>query len=578
MSKIKLLKKFNPYLIFVILIIFCVHQYGLQKICGFTLYPDEFGYWASAADAVGYDWSEVASMGSYYSFGYSLILIPLLKFFHGGVTAYHTAITINMICMSMGMLLICKLMKAIFPNISDVKNILISGIAVMYPPWIFYMQMTLAESLLMLLFIVITYLLVRLAQKPGIITAVLLAIMFVYSYSVHMRMAGVVLAAMFVLILWGLNHSTAGKHMLVLLAVLVLSGAIFLLIQRSVILNVFTYADEESLAVNSYGSQMWKIRDILSLRGSINFAGEMLGKIYYLGLSSFGLFYWTFMWSIKETIHLITNTVKRKKCYASGYLAAFLILSVLAEVLISSIFMHGSVSIDSVIYGRYTEFMLPVMIAIGIACIYRSKQPFRGILLIAVLSGIITPIIILYIKANHMEGIKEYFVSGISYVMRENSFDVKVSLWQSWLIGSVLMLVITELIYMSKRIKNVPWLLGGILTMEILLGFRICTYNTYRVNEIIYPDLAIAEQIMEEINEQDEVVYLDEGIAQYIDFQQMQMPELSIHVIKETELPAEDTPGRFLIVYHDSKYQEQFDKSYDRKLISPSFILYYNEA
>ena len=110
------LKKDHIVLVFIILIIFSVFQYGIQKIYGFTLYPDEFGYWSSAANAVGYDWSEAASMGSYYSYGYSLILIPILKLFSGGVRAYRAAIAVNMLLMCAGVLLLWKISLKVFPQ------------------------------------------------------------------------------------------------------------------------------------------------------------------------------------------------------------------------------------------------------------------------------------------------------------------------------------------------------------------------------------------------------------------------------------------------------------------------------
>ena len=117
----------NPYFLFIALLIFCIFQYGIRKICGFTMYPDEFGYWASAAEAAGYDWSEVASLGSYYSFGYSLILLPILKLFGGGVLAYRAAIAVNMLCMLGGMLLLLGLMKKLFPYLTRDRNIFICG-------------------------------------------------------------------------------------------------------------------------------------------------------------------------------------------------------------------------------------------------------------------------------------------------------------------------------------------------------------------------------------------------------------------------------------------------------------------
>ena len=146
-------KKINSYLLFILLIIFGVYQFGIGKICGFTMVPDEFGYWASAAKNVGYDWSEVASLGSYYSFGYSFLLTPILWLFRDGVMAYRAAVTVNMILMCVGMFLICGITRRLFPETDQTKRIFVGGIAVFYPVWIFNMQMTMAEALIMFLFV-----------------------------------------------------------------------------------------------------------------------------------------------------------------------------------------------------------------------------------------------------------------------------------------------------------------------------------------------------------------------------------------------------------------------------------------
>ncbi len=97
---------FFQYLLLFAVLIFCIHQYSIHKIFGFSLYPDEFGYWASAAGWVGYDWSGAASIGSYYSFGYSLVLAPILKLCRDGVLAYRVAVTVNMLlqCICIGLL------------------------------------------------------------------------------------------------------------------------------------------------------------------------------------------------------------------------------------------------------------------------------------------------------------------------------------------------------------------------------------------------------------------------------------------------------------------------------------------
>lgn len=111
------ISKSAVYLLFIILLCFCLCQYGLQRLFGFSLFPDEFGYWAPAAEMLGWDWSESVSLGSYYSFGYSLILTPVLYFVKDSITAYRTAVVLNMILMCAGLCLLYSLMRMLFPEL-----------------------------------------------------------------------------------------------------------------------------------------------------------------------------------------------------------------------------------------------------------------------------------------------------------------------------------------------------------------------------------------------------------------------------------------------------------------------------
>ena len=58
----------NIFLYVGIIIAIACFLYGIFGVFGFSAYPDEFGYWAPAAAIFGYDWSEITSLGSYYSY------------------------------------------------------------------------------------------------------------------------------------------------------------------------------------------------------------------------------------------------------------------------------------------------------------------------------------------------------------------------------------------------------------------------------------------------------------------------------------------------------------------------------
>ena len=60
-----------------LLIIFSVGVWKCWELNRIYIIGDEFGYWANASYMAGLDWGSVASVNSYYSFGYSILLVPL---------------------------------------------------------------------------------------------------------------------------------------------------------------------------------------------------------------------------------------------------------------------------------------------------------------------------------------------------------------------------------------------------------------------------------------------------------------------------------------------------------------------
>ncbi len=571
------IKEVNKYLIFILLLIFCVFEYGIEKICGFTIYPDEFGYWASAARAVGYDWAEVASLGSYYSFGYSLVLTPLLKLFPDGVSAYRAAIAVNFLFMCIGQALLMDVIKRCFSQITVSRKILIAGIAVLYPPLIFFSQMTLAESFLFLLFVLCTWLFIRLLSDPRIITVVMLAAVLVYMYAVHMRTIGIVIACMITLFLWGMSRSGGRRLLLVFSGIMIITGAAFLAVKGNVISQVFTHTDAAELAINGYGSQWGKFRRAFCGKGIPFLLIGLMGKAFYLEAASFGTFFFALVWAVRETFFLFIHIKRKETCQLHDLMGCFFFLSVMGELLISTIYMYDSQAVDCLIYGRYNDFLIPMLMVFGIGAMYQSRYLFRKVLLHCAISGMMIPFLIFYINNRHMEGIRGYFAAGISYLLDEECFIPSQFLWKAWLLGCIFAILMALAVWLGRRFRNTDWALIGMIVIEILLGNRLSAQYTYRVNEVLFSDLMITETIEKE-DGQGEVVYLNENQSPYIDFQQMQLGDRSIKVITEEDIDDLLFEGRFLIVDRHSRFQEGLKKKYDRQIVTSTFALYYNKS
>lgn len=558
-----------------IMVIFCIYEYGVQKICGFTMYPDEFGYWASAASAVGYDWSEIASLGSYYSFGYSLILIPILKVFSDGIRAYRAAVFINMLLMCVGFLLFEKLIEKIFPDTKTGVRVLISGAAVLYPAWIFYMQMTMAEAVLMSVFALTVYLFYRFMESRKMFLAIASPALLVYGYNVHMRTVGVVIACVIVCLYCLIRDKGNKKAIFIWFGTLALLLGLSFYLKDLTISTVYYFAEENTLAANDYGSQWGKIVGIFTFAGMGKFMWSVLGKLYYLGLASFGTFYWALAWCVKESICLFR--AKRKEIQPRQWLALFVFLAVAGQTMISSIYMYDTGIIDNLVYGRYNELFVPVTIMIGIVVMSRSRVLVPVTMLIGTVLGVITFLLLYVIEQGNMSGIRGYHVAGISYLLRENMVDVRAFFWHTWLLEFGLMLLVCVFVCLGRWRTGTWWLYTGVLAIEIAAGLQISNHYTHQANNTNYENLMIAEKLQENKGDNIDILYLDEGFDPFVDFLQMQIPKETIHVIKDNELSSLDGRNYIVITDVETEQDKVLKDKFDKKISTNMFCLYYNQ-
>lgn len=84
------------------------------------------------------------------------------------------------------------------------------------------------------------------------------------------------------------------------------------------------------------------------------------------------------------------------------WISLFLLLAMTGEILIGSIYIYGSNTVDTLIYGRYDEFLMPVFLLAGIIAIDRSRQIFKGILAIGICTVLEVPILLNAIEAGKM--------------------------------------------------------------------------------------------------------------------------------------------------------------------------------
>ena len=577
MLKNQIINKVNLHLLLIVLVIICIYEYGIQKICGFTMYPDEFGYWASAASVVGYNWSETASLGFYYSFGYSLILVPILVIIRDGVMAYRAAVFINMLLMCISVFLFGKIIEKVFPATKNSVKILIGGAAVLYPAWIFYMQMTMVESVLMFVFSLDIYLFYKFMENKKVSAAIALAVVLIFGYCVHMRMIGILISGVLVCLCRLIGEKGNKKVFFIWFGIIMLLFEITLYLKNLTITTVFSFVGEDVLAVNDYGGQWGKFAEIFTFIGMKKLICGVVGKLYYLGLASFGTFYWAFVWCLNESIQLIRQMVRKEDVHPRQWLALFLFLAVTGQVLISSIYMYDTDVIDCLVYGRYNELLVPVMILIGIIAMSKSRFLIRMTMLMGMVLGGITALLLHVINQENMSDIRGYHVAGISYLLQGSNQDVRLFFWHTWLLGLGLIMLVCAFVWLGSRWASTWWLYAGILVIEIAAGLQINNHYTYQVNYTNYDNMMIAEALQERRGEDIDILYLDEDHLPFVDFLQMQIPEKTIHVITEDELSCLGEGKNYMVITDaETKQSSVLKEQFDREIRTSVFCLYYN--
>ncbi len=563
MDETKKLQKKNTILFGLFLC--CILLYGIGRIYGFVLYPDEFGYWASAARVLGYDWTEIASLGSYYSYGYSLLLIPILLFVPNPIVAYRVAVVVNVFLLFLTFIVLIRIGQRFVADKNKTLLTYMAAIAVFYPTWLLYMQTTLAEILIVFLFSLVCYLFLRYLEQETIGRLCLLVAASFYLYTVHMRTVAVLIAALLVVGLKFVRDKMSVRQICIFLLVII-AGFGLLSGMKALIQNtVYSHADVQALAWNDYAGQWNKLASLFTLAGFKEFLISLIGKIYYLGLASFGLFYFGIYYLVRKR---------------QGYFFLFLLLSVTGEILIGALYTKGYGRADGLLYGRYDEHILPVIMMLGIYQLWLISKNIKRCLIIAagMIGGSfsITFLIEMVLLKHQMDDIHGgYFIAGMSYLLRYIDFEPENYFWKACLLNSLFIVLCIGVVCLIRRIRGLQWLFFLLIGLEIYLGLSLSEQYVYRYNCTTYGNTKLAEILEEKSEEGKRIVsYGNNGDDAFISSIQFILRDTKITLLMEQDMLKNDD-----LVIISSKQQdvEFLEEKYAECEAYGSFWLYYTD-
>ena len=217
------------------LVIFLLAVYRLSDTGQPILFNDEIGYWSNSAFLMGDDWTSVTGRINYYSYGYSLLLIPLRMmadvFYWGWSGLYHAAIVLNGLFLVMSYLIALKLAKRYLTGMNTFVRTAACFTICTYSSYIVYAHIAWTECALLFFFWVFLYVMMRMTDRPSVWNHAAFAVVSFYLYTVHQRALGIVVTAVLIVLCMRLMRMNRLRDTAVFLGSMYLCGLIHAMIK-----------------------------------------------------------------------------------------------------------------------------------------------------------------------------------------------------------------------------------------------------------------------------------------------------------------------------------------------------------
>lgn len=538
-----------------VLAVFIISIWYLKENYSLKVWGDEFGYWQSAAFLTGKDWSSVASTNSYYGFGFGILLAPIMLLFgHDAMLMMHAALVMEALMLSSCVFAAYLCVNYFNAEIKGIMRALIAFVPVVYPSNILYVNMTMAEILIVTLIWWYTYVVLRFIRDKKFSEAVTLIVMSVYMYSVHQRTIAI-MAISLALIVWMYREKLFTKKLLIVLALLACGLLAVFVFKDKYTQVMYSQTSEAAYEANNLAGQSSKVVNILTTwDGFCKFLQSIIGKFYYVSAASFTL---AVLGMIYCGQRLWECVVKKAKA-DDGIAYLVIVLNYLAAHMIGAIYMSDGYGYrtDILIYGRYIEHTIGPLILLGILYLY-EKADVKTILVtmsITALAAILSANTIEYRASNsniwsNCSAIADLFTTN-RYV---NSKAIYMALYRAFFFIAVLY---TSLVW-RKKVKEGLFALG---LLWICFTWVSIGYETRNEKVIPWADELYYQQaeVLEHIDEEEFGLY-DAYIGGFFQFLRV---DAKVKCFESMEAVADYEKPLYIISYAESEdigeiYEEQ---------------------
>ncbi|MBD5134483.1 MAG: hypothetical protein HDT39_00760 [Lachnospiraceae bacterium] len=521
-----------------------------------TLLDDEYAYWSIAAYFKGYDWSSVTSLCKYYSYGYSIILYIIMEIFGDFVYMYRAAIVVNGVLLVAGFLLLDSIFRKMFPDERRTVMVMLSFIMTMIPCNIAFSTVNLTECLLYVLFLAAVRIMLDIDESTSLWKMMVSGVLLGYSYMVHQRMICVIISVIVMFMVMLYKKKVTFRQVFVFTAFIALFMIIHHFIKADIKENLWLNGSKS--ADNDYGSIFENLKYVSrSLKSLVVFAIGIMGKLLYFGTATYIFGFVAVMAAAKKAYRYVWHGEEDNNRHI--YVAVF--SSFLLMMIISALFMCRMEKLAWLVYGRYAEFMYPLLFGIGIINVYKMarKNILKMILVFSICSSAyaaIGIIVRMYVKRRGLEWVNYISCSQIYKYADGDNLKI-LTMMVTVLVTAAAVTVIMSL----KKYERISGILLEVLALMVFM--QTAEIPLKAVNLVLQRDKYDTSSIitfMEQNGIEDRNVYYyiseteEEESAQYREYIQYWLQDKKVICVTEKELQKIDREGWLII--SDEEYQE----------------------
>ncbi|MEE1242775.1 MAG: hypothetical protein UHW97_02750 [Frisingicoccus sp.] len=514
--------------------------WNISKLSSIHVLYDEFGYSASAAYYAGHDWSSVANHSAYYGYGYGMLLSILMRLAQGNMTLYYQmGIMLNILMLIGSFWVSCSVGRRLFPKVSKYVIVVFACLTTFYSNTMCQSNILWTETILYFLFWLSLWFMIRILDRQKISDMLGLSVTAVYMYMVHQRAIVIIIAVLMVMAIRAVISKDKKTGVIILLFIILMIGLDSLL-KTDIKQGMWGTGLSNS---NDFSGQSSKIVDIFTTWSGFRlFITGVLGKVYYL-LSASLLFVGFYAAGV-------INKIVKKDC-TDAYVHTYLALCLAGATAVSAIFMLYGSRQDTLIYGRYTEYVIGPILMLGMLYLWSqeySKAAFRAILLLTVGTAAVV-----YVKLARTGWTAYNMICAIGL---SQIFDGGHPAGIQPLIGAIISILLCMLmvLFVKRRKQNVY-----VLVMTGLVPLAFWSYTNYNVMDVIArtsESNAFYEETADSLREYSEdgeipIYYLTQAAdfeSRYIEVVQYYLCDIPITYVEDEDKEDYDLSAGILVM------------------------------